>query len=123
MNRTMLRSLALLLTLSAPALALPGAPGSPVIYKANCSVCHGARGQGQSGDGPALNNAASGKNLAAQWTYAVFSRALLRGLDDHGQAFKAPMPTFGKTGFAGAPHTAPTAAQMKALQAYLKTLK
>ncbi|OLV19165.1 c-type cytochrome [Deinococcus marmoris] len=114
MKRFILRSLALVLTLSVPVFAVPGAPGGPVIYRANCASCHGAAGKG--GIGPALSDSAT-------WSYAVFSRALLKGLDDHGNAFKSPMPTFGKTGFAGAPHTAPTPAQMKALQAYLKTLK
>lgn len=114
MNPFILKTLSLLLALGATALAIPGSPGGPIIYKTNCAVCHGIKGQG--GVGPALSD-------ASQWSYAVFSRALLKGLDDHGSAFKAPMPTFGKTGFAGAPHIAPTPAQMQALQAYLKALK
>ncbi|GAA4001123.1 hypothetical protein GCM10022631_09720 [Deinococcus rubellus] len=121
MNQFILRTLPLLLALTVPALAASNSSGGAAIYQANCAACHGAKEQG--GIGPALNNEVSGKDLAAQWSYAVFSRALLKGLDDHGRAFKAPMPIFGKVGFASAPHKAPTPAQMKALQAYLKTLK
>lgn len=113
MNPFILRTLALLLTLS-PALAASSPSGGAANYKANCAVCHGAKGQG--GIGPALNDSAT-------WSYALFSRALLKGLDDHGKALKAPMPTFGKVGFASAPKKAPTAGQIKSLQAYLKALK
>jgi hypothetical protein len=76
MNRFMLRSLPLLL-LSVPALALavPGVAGGPTIYKANCAACHGAKGKG--GIGPALSD-------ASKWSYALFSRALLKGTDDYG---------------------------------------
>ncbi|MFK7603624.1 c-type cytochrome [Deinococcus sp. SM5_A1] len=115
MKRYFLKILPLLLTLSASALAMPGIPGGPAIYPANCAAFHGAKGEG--GIGPKL------AGDSANWSAAIFQRAMLKGLNDHGAAFKAPMPTYGKVGFAGAPHVAPTPAQMKALQAYLKTLK
>ncbi|WP_164473545.1 c-type cytochrome [Deinococcus psychrotolerans] len=113
MNRFVLKTLLVLLTLS-PALAVSNLSGGAVIYTANCAVCHGAKGQG--GIGPALSDSAT-------WSSALFSRSLLKGINDHGKAFKAPMPTFGKVGFASSPKKAPTTAQIKALQAYLKTLK
>jgi mono/diheme cytochrome c family protein len=114
MNRLILSTLSIVLLSTPVALAVPGAPGGPIIYKATCASCHGATGKG--GGGPALSD-------ASRWSSAVFSRALLKGLNDHNRAFKAPMPTFGKTGFTGAPRKAPTAAQIRALQAYLKTFK
>ena len=66
-----------------------------------------------------------GPNLkeAAGWSYVLFKRAMLQGKDDKGVVFKAPMPVWGKVGFAGDHGKAPTDAELKALQAYLNTLK
>ena len=100
------------------ALALGGAATAAVsgqsIYQSNCAGCHGAKAQG--GVGPSLHEAGG-------WSYALFSRAMLKDLDDHGQKLKAPMPWWGKVGFMGDGGKPPSAAEIRALQAYIKTLK
>ncbi|TSA86693.1 cytochrome c [Deinococcus detaillensis] len=85
------------------------------IYQTNCAACHGAKAQG--GLGPKL----SGE--AANWSAAIFQRALLKNINDNGKMFKAPMPFWGKVGFAGDKGKAPTKTELVALQAYLKTFK
>lgn len=84
------------------------------IYAANCAGCHGARAQG--GVGPELKEAAG-------WSAALFSRSILRNVDDVGRVLKAPMPNWGKVGFKGDHGRPPTAAEIRNLQAYLRTLK
>ncbi len=100
------------------ALALGGAATAAVsgkaIYSTNCAGCHGAKAQG--GVGPALHEAGG-------WSYALFSRAMLKDVDDHGKPLKPPMPNWGKVGFSGDNGKPPSAAEIKALQAYIKTLK
>lgn len=98
--------------LSVPALA--ASVNGQQIYTTNCAGCHGAKAQG--GVGPSLHG-------AANWSYALFSRAMLKNVNDKGKPLKPPMPHWGKVGFAGDKGKAPTDAEMKALQAYLKTLK
>ena len=92
------------------------------LYTANCASCHGKEAQG--GIGPALQKAGNlTLHYSANWTAATFRQAMLLGKDDMGKNFKAPMPTFGKVGFAGDQGRAPTTAEITALQAYLKTIK
>ncbi|WP_202630369.1 cytochrome c [Deinococcus alpinitundrae] len=85
------------------------------IYQTNCAACHGTRAQG--GVGPKLIGD------AANWSAAIFQRALLKDVDDKGKKLKAPMPFWGKVGFAGDHGKVPTKAEMQDLQAYLKSLK
>lgn len=99
------------------ALTLTSFAGAAVsgktIYTANCAACHGPNAGGAVG--PSLKN-------AARWSAANFKRAILQSRDDEGKALKPPMPVWGKVGFAGDQGKAPTDAEIKALQAYLKTL-
>lgn len=85
------------------------------IYQTNCAACHGAKAQG--GVGPKLSGD------AANWSAALFQRSLLKDIDDKGKMLKAPMPFWGKVGFAGDKGKAPSKPEMVALQSYLKTLK
>ena len=102
------------------ALAAVAVPTGAAIYSTNCAGCHGVQARG--GTGPALYKAGN-PNYAASWSAALFSRAMLKGQDDKGVAFKAPMPTFGRVGFAGDHGKAPTPAEIRSLQTYLKSLK
>lgn len=102
--------LGLLLAASAWAAGVSGAQ----LYARNCAGCHGARAQG--GVGPALHE-------SALWSAALFQRSILKNVDDGGRPLKSPMPNWGKVGFAGDGGRAPTVAETRALQAYLKTLK
>ncbi|WP_425147444.1 c-type cytochrome [Deinococcus sp.] len=104
--------LALLLTGST--LAAANLKHGMTIYSANCASCHGAKAQG--GVGPSLHEASG-------WTPALFQRALLKYVDDKGVPLKAPMPNWGKVGFAGDHGKPPTISELTDLQAYLKTLK
>lgn len=92
-------------TKAAPKTAADG----KAIYTANCAGCHGPQAKGAVG--PSLKDAAS-------WKYDLFKRAVLTGVDNQGKALKPMMPHFGTTGFAG---KKPTDAQLKALQAFIKT--
>jgi mono/diheme cytochrome c family protein len=114
-------SLMLAVLLAGNAFAATASKGA-AIYAINCASCHGAKAQG--GIGPALQKHGNlTVHYSANWTAATFRRALLLGQDDHGAAFKAPMPTFGKVGFAADKGRAPTTAEIKAVQAYLRTIK
>ncbi len=105
----------LMLTLLAlTTFAGAASPAGKAIYTTNCAGCHGANGQG--GVGPGLKDAAG-------WTPAIFARAIQNSVDDNNKPFKAPMPHWGKSGFAGDHGKAPTPAEIKSLQGYLKTLK
>ena len=111
----MSKSAALLgLLLAGTSLAAANVKHGMTIYSTNCAGCHGAKAQG--GVGPSLHEAAG-------WTPALFQRALLKYVDDKGVPLKAPMPNWGKVGFAGDKGKAPTVAEINDLQAYLKTLK
>ena len=109
--RILMRSVGVLLAVTSAAQA---ATSGKAIYTANCAGCHAPTGAGMVG--PNLKEAAG-------WSYVLFKRAMLQGKDDKGVVFKAPMPVWGKVGFAGDHGKAPTAAELKALQAYLNTLK
>ncbi|MFC4454651.1 cytochrome c [Deinococcus sonorensis] len=109
MHTRILMALALLGSASAANVG----PGQS-IYTTNCAGCRGSRVQGQLG---------SNLHEAAGWKYALFSRAILHSRDDKGMALQPPIPVWGKIGFKGDHGTAPTAAEMHDLQAYLKTLK
>jgi len=82
------------------------------LFTSNCLACHGANGQG-----------GVGKKLAgdaAYWDFDVFKRTVMTGIDDEGKQMKI-MPVFGKTGFLNPKGVAPTDADLKNIQAYLKT--
>ncbi len=109
-----MRSIPLTLMLLSSALAAQVQTGQ-TIYQTNCAACHGTKAQG--GVGPKL------AGDSAKWSAAVFQRALLKDVDDKGKMLKAPMPFWGKIGFAGDHGKAPTKTEMQALQSYLKSLK
>ena len=116
------RSLLTLAVLLSGSVLAAAPPNGAAIYNASCASCHGKKAQG--GIGPALQKPGNlTLHYSANWTAAAFRRAMLLGKDDHGASFKAPMPTFGKVGFAGDKGRAPTTAEIKAVQAYLKTIK
>ena len=101
---------------SGPALAAaPSLNPGKSIYTTNCAGCHGAKAQG--GIGPKL------AGDAANWSFALFRRAMLKYVDDHGQPLHPPMPNWGKIGFKGDKGKPPTDAEIRNLQAYLKTFK
>ncbi|GGJ61553.1 c-type cytochrome [Deinococcus aquiradiocola] len=110
----MSRILPLMVLLAGTSLAAVNVKSGQAIYTANCAGCHGAKAQGNVG--PNLHEAAG-------WSAAIFRRAMLKSVDDHGVALKAPMPNWGKIGFAGDKGKAPTTTEISNLQAYLKTLK
>jgi mono/diheme cytochrome c family protein len=83
-----------------------------VIFSNNCQGCHGDKAQG--GVGPKL------AGEVGSWKFDIFKRALMKGIDDHGKALKAPMPNFSQVGFGG---KKPTDKQLMDLHAYLKTFK
>ncbi|WP_189088421.1 c-type cytochrome [Deinococcus ruber] len=104
----------LMLLLAGTSFAAANVKHGMTIYTTNCAGCHGAKAQG--GVGPSLHEAAG-------WKFALFQRAMLKDVDDKGVPLKAPMPNWGKVGFAGDHGKAPTKAEITDLQAYLKTLK
>jgi mono/diheme cytochrome c family protein len=85
-----------------PGNAISGAK----LYTANRQSCHGVKAVGMPKLGPVL------KGEVAGWSFNLFERAVLTGVDD-----------MGKTGFARDNGKAPTDTQLRDLQAYLKTLK
>ena len=85
------------------------------IYHVNCAGCHGQGAQGNIG--PKL------AGEPAHWSFALFSRAMLKSLDDKGKPLGKPMPHFGKVGFKGDMGNPPSSTEIRDLQAYLKTLK
>lgn len=114
-NRPLVRAL---LTLSLASVGQVGAattPNGATIYQANCAGCHGPQANGNIG--PKL------AGEVAHWSYADFSRAMLKNVDDKGKPLGMPMPNFGKVGFRGDQGHPPAPGEIKALQAYLKTLK
>jgi len=60
------------------------------------------------------------KGEVAGWKFSFFKRAVLTAVDDVGKTLSQAMPHWGKQGFAG---KSPTDAQLRDLQAYLKSLK
>ncbi len=100
--------------------AAPNAANGKNLYHTYCQNCHGVGAvgikgaKGVIGVGPAL------KGEVAGWKFDAFKRAILIGVDDEGKTLAAAMPRWGQIGFSG---KKPTDAQLKDLQAYLKTLK
>ena len=74
--------------------------------------CHGARGQG--GIGKRL------EGDAAYWDFGIFKRTVMVGIDDEGKRMKI-MPVWGRTGFVKPHGEIPTDAELRDIQAYLKT--
>ena len=111
--RTLVATAILLATLGT-ALAADTRHGQ-TIYQVNCSGCHGPAAQGNIG--PKL------AGESANWSFAIFSRAMLKDVDDKGERFKVPMPYWGKTGFKGDQGRAPTPTEIRDLQAFLKAQK
>ncbi|MER3482697.1 MAG: cytochrome C [Meiothermus sp.] len=95
---------------AAPAANQAGAK----LYAANCQGCHGVGAGGVNGVGPVL------KGEVAGWKFELFKRAVLTGVNDAGETMNPAMPHFAKKGFAG---KTPTDAQLREIQAYLKSLK
>lgn len=101
------------MTLSASAMA--ATPNGKMLYQQNCASCHGSSGQGASA--PKLAGDAS------RWPDRLFARAVLTGIDDHGQPLKGPMPHWKDSAFSGDHGAAPTKAEITAIQHYLKSGK
>ena len=83
------------------------------LYTDNCMSCHGSKAQG-----------AVGMKLegdAAYWDFPIFKRTVMQGIDDEGKPLKI-MPVLAKTGFYKPQGAIPTDAQLRDIQAYLKTL-
>jgi len=85
------------------------------VYHVNCAGCHGQMAQGNIG--PKL------ADEPAHWSFALFSRAMLKNLDDQGKPLGMPMPNWGKVGFKGDMGKPPSSTEISDLQAFLKTLK
>lgn len=82
------------------------------LFASNCAGCHGAKAQGSVG--PKLSGEVAG------WSFSFFKRAVLTGVDNANVKLSPSMPRFGKVGFAG---KKVSDAQLKNMQAFLKTLK
>lgn len=90
--------------------AATATPNGETLFTGNCAGCHGAQAAG--GVGPALKDTGA-------WTDEQFEHAVLNGQAPT-RELGAVMPRFGTVGLDGAPATA---AQVKAIHAYLQTLK
>nr|WP_294863339.1 cytochrome c [uncultured Pseudogulbenkiania sp.] len=110
--KTVIVSASLLLSCT---FAFAAAPDGKALYQDNCGSCHGAKGQGA--NGPRLVGDAS------QWTARLFERAVLSGIDDHGRPLKAAMPHWQNASLKSDHGVAPTQAEIKAIQHYLKQIK
>jgi len=84
------------------------------LFRDNCAVCHGAQGEGAAG--PRLVGDASA------WSPALFARAVLEGIDEHGKPLEAAMPHWQQGSFASDQDAAPSRAEVDAIHAYLGTL-
>ncbi|MFT2719096.1 c-type cytochrome [Deinococcus sp. A31D244] len=84
-------------------------PDGGALYAGNCAGCHGADAGGALG--PALS-------APAGWSAAGFTQAVLHGRTPDGRTLSAVMPRFDAAGMDG---SAPTQAQLNAIQAYLNT--
>lgn len=105
----------LLVALSASAAGLDG----KTLYQENCASCHGANAKGGTGEvkGPKLAGDAS------KWSLKLFQRAVLTGVDEKGEALKAPMPHWKDASFQSDKGKAPTKTEVAAIHRYLRTLK
>ncbi|MGV8863827.1 MAG: c-type cytochrome [Pseudomonas sp.] len=102
-----------MMSLCSFAMAAP--PDGAALFQDNCSACHGPKGAG--GSAPKLAGDAS------EWKSKVFERAVLSGIDDHGKPLKAPMPHWKTASFTADNGTAPSKAEVDAIQHYLHTQK
>lgn len=141
-------TVALATLLSSP-LALAAASDGAGLYRDNCSQCHGERGMGgpvgmgammhgggmmnggammngqSSGGAPAAMSLQAPKLVgdAANWTPALFERAVLKGIDDEGKPLNRVMPHWGSASFSEDHGKPPSKAEIHAIQKYLQTLK
>lgn len=101
------------LFLCSAAVAAP--PNGEQLFQENCASCHGQRGMG--GSAPRLAGDAS------EWKTSLFERAVLTGIDDHGKPLKSPMPHWKDASFKMDDGTAPSKAEIEAIQHYLHKQK
>ena len=113
MKRQILFAAAILAASSAIARAEDIAAGKK-LYVDNCQRCHGNKGQG--GVGVRL------AGEAAYWDTDTFEKAVLIGVDDEGKHLKKVMPLFGQVGLTAPKGAIPTDAELRDIQAYVKTL-
>ena len=111
MKHSFIAAAALLMSL--PAMA--ASPNGKALFQENCATCHGPSGQG--GVGPKLVGDAS------HWKTKVFERAVLNGVDDEGKPLNPPMPHWKDASFKSDKGAAPRAAEIDAIQHYLRALK
>ncbi|KAA1004291.1 cytochrome c [Paraburkholderia panacisoli] len=110
----MKRTLIAVSTLWLWASAVAAPPNGKALYQENCASCHGQNGKGDTG--PKLVGDAS------EWKAKLFERAVLNGIDDQGKALKSPMPHWAGASFKTDHGTAPSKAEVDAIQHYLRTL-
>lgn len=122
MSRFLISLASMTLLLSAPAFAAVDVGVGQQLYKDNCAVCHGDKGEGQAKAPAHGAQAVKLTGDAAYWEFAAFKRAVMQGLDDKGVQLKAPMPLFATEGFTKPKGAIPTDEQLESIQAYLKTL-
>jgi len=84
------------------------------LYQQNCAVCHGDKAQGKIG--PRL------KGDSSKWSSHLFQRAVLNGIDDGGKQLKSPMPHWSNSSLKEDSGKPPTAAEIDAIQKYIRTL-
>jgi mono/diheme cytochrome c family protein len=100
MSRSRLTLAAASVLMGAPAVAADGAPHYPdgaTVFSGNCSVCHGAAGQGQAGLAPPLTgnpgryvgSADGRRQLVITVLYGLFGQITVGG-----QKFDFKMPDF-----------------------------
>ncbi|MDR3373719.1 MAG: cytochrome c [Ancalomicrobiaceae bacterium] len=92
------------------------------LFNDNCAICHGSKGQGYAKE-VVPNGAVLIKKLAgdsAYWDFAVFKKAVLEGKDDENRSMKV-MPVFGKAGLFEPPGKMLADADLKNIQAYMKS--
>lgn len=119
MKISLIAGLAALGLIGALVLAAPtgNVANGNTLYTQNCMGCHGAAGAG--GLGPAL---AGAKSNIPKWSFEVFKKTLMTGVDDTGRTLKAPMPVWSKTNLrpSGKP---PTDQELADMLAYFKSIK
>lgn len=114
MRHALVLSICALMSMTVAAHAATDVAAGKQLYNDNCKRCHGATGTG--GVGKKL------KGDAAYWSFDVFKRAVMTGLDDENRQMKALMPVWGKTGFTKPQGKIPTDDDLTDIQAYLQTL-